>query len=808
VSDIFLKNSNASLFNHHINSRFPAYFINLFTWYDLKGERGFFALSALIGVALGLFNSTWKGVLAGGQIMAGMVEYQSGAPNQVMFEKSWSMLKQLTAFLLTIGFTEAQISVFFSCLILALLFQGFASIVLALTRNIPLALLSTILFLESFAYFGNSDFSLIPNSMYVYSQVALGIGALIFGLVGLGRIGLAAFLLGLAPATHILWGVWYLGFWGCTLLLAKLWKWPLDKIYPSYKFLLLGLSITVSSFLLHIYLYGSAIPSSATVDADYLEALKILWQHTHTQFDISTKHWISISHTLLFVPVVVVSIFLLKKNMRHMEPLMLMALVLSALFGVVIFFIYKLGGWVLPDLFLRTVPNRFILLPISLSGLALIAILFDSGKGVAQAALIFFLAFAAFEPTRHLLNFDLLLSVITVVWLAFDYEIRQATLPISSAQQRVESTLKFLLYFTPVVIFFGVYGLRFLFYKDPHQLLIFIALSLVTIIFLWSTFQGSISTKAKEKLKTINFFAGYMTVNLVGSLVLVREVRRHPLGVMIILGLVIALVVYRRIVSSKTPLKVRPTIPNRPWMLVTWTIVPAISLLVVYVLWRTWPLDLLFIGVCGISVLPLLLAIELPQGEKHTGVNPKHRSYTVSLLLAGFLIITLSSAGGLINNSYIYLQNSTPYGHPLLQPDEEIKFWKKAEALPGVLLTAGSISRMSQVWAKKPTLIYAATLNGWIVYLPDEMPKIQEMLKDVYGLELFNKKDGCYLFDPTHTCEENRNFAREVWENRDVGMWKKIAEKYNINGIVTPMNWQLGLPLVGRSAWHALYRIN
>ncbi|MBF0357213.1 MAG: hypothetical protein HQL70_01325 [Magnetococcales bacterium] len=739
--------------------------------------------------------------------MAGIVEYQSGSPNQVMFEQSWSILKQLAAFFLAIGFNEAQVSVFFSCLILALFFQGFASIVLALTRNIPLALLTAILFLESFAYFGYSDFSVIPNGMYVYSQVALALGALIFGLVGLGRVGLAAFLLGLTPATHILWGAWYLGVWGCTLLFARFSKWPLDKIYHSYKFLLLGLSITASSFLLHIYLYGSAIPSAATVDADYLAALKVLWQYTHTKFDLSAKHWVSISHTLLFIPVVVVSIFLVKKNSRDMEPLMLMALVLSALFGAVAFFVYKLGGWVLPDLFLRTIPNRFITLPIALSGLTLIAILFNSGRGVTQAALIFILAFAAFEPTRVLLDFDLLLSVIAAGWLAFDYEARQASLLINTEQRIVEPAQKLLLGFTPILVFFVVYGLRFLFYKDPHQLLVFIAIGTATTIFLWSTFQQSRCANSKAKYKIINFLAGYLVVNLVGSLVLVREFRRHPLGVMLILGLVIALVLYRRSVSSKISFKIKKTVPTRPWLLVAWTIVPATSFLVVYILWRTWPLDLLFIGVCGISVLPIILSIDLDNGEKPSDVNPKYRSYSASLLLTGFLIITLSSAGGLIHKSYIHMQNSSPYGHPLLQPDEDINFWKKAEDLPGVLLTAASISRMSQIWSRKPTLIYAATLNGWVVYLPDEMPKIQKMLKDVYGLELFNKKDSCYLFDPTHKCEDNRGFAREVWENRDIVTWQKISKKYNVYGIVTPPNWELDLPLVARSAWHALYRI-
>ena len=68
---------------------------------------------------------------------------------------------------------------------------------------------------------------------------------------------------------------------------------------------------------------------------------------------------------------------------------------------------------------------------------------------------------------------------------------------------------------------------------------------------------------------------------------------------------------------------------------------------------------------------------------------------------------------------------------------------------------------------------------------------MQKILTDVYGADLFHPPPQARGLGVLP-----REVHRELWERDSRSRWIDIGRTYNVTQVVTPIDWQLDLPLV------------
>jgi hypothetical protein len=89
-----------------------------------------------------------------------------------------------------------------------------------------------------------------------------------------------------------------------------------------------------------------------------------------------------------------------------------------------------------------------------------------------------------------------------------------------------------------------------------------------------------------------------------------------------------------------------------------------------------------------------------------------------------------------------------------------------------------------------------------LAYTLEAGPVLDPMLKRVYGVDLFDPPA-----EAAGTGSIPPGYTRGVWTPRPVEEWKAIGREYGVTGVLTYPDWQLQLPLVGRSDEFAYYAI-
>jgi hypothetical protein len=118
----------------------------------------------------------------------------------------------------------------------------------------------------------------------------------------------------------------------------------------------------------------------------------------------------------------------------------------------------------------------------------------------------------------------------------------------------------------------------------------------------------------------------------------------------------------------------------------------------------------------------------------------------------------------------------------------------------GPLLTAGELF-MIQLRARRPVLLDGGTLDT-LPYALEQGPAMDRILKDVYGVDLFNPPPEA--FGGGRVPQE---FSRRVWEAYTAEKWQEIGRTYGVHQIIAPGDWQIAVPRVTESAGLGLFTI-
>ena len=259
-----------NIFENRTAIRLPGNYQLLFLLF-FSGFCGFF-------IGAGLFPN-WQVSVEAGQIIAGIVQYPSNTiPQYMCLIKTWSVLNQISAFLLYTGFSEAMTSLIISGIIGAISFQAVTVLFFSVSRNILLSLtIPFFICFMSYVGFGVVYPILFMESPHSFGRIGLVFVVLIIGLLNSGYIKTGSFLLGIAPCVHPSFGSYcvfvvfiVVFFYYRTLL------WENKRIVVYFLF---GVFITFLSFI-YQYSWLKGLPSlNALEKSAYIASFIKYWDY-------------------------------------------------------------------------------------------------------------------------------------------------------------------------------------------------------------------------------------------------------------------------------------------------------------------------------------------------------------------------------------------------------------------------------------------------------------------------------------------------------------------------------------------------
>lgn len=163
-----------------------------------------------IGAFLGaVWRPEWQDALEPAQVLAGLVSYPSDNPVYIYSTRTWTVLHQVPALLLSLGCSERALTLMLSGVMGMVSLQALGLIVLALSGDVPLAILSPVFILVTNTASGGVTYPVhLLGVSFTYGVLGLSYLLLAVGLMGAGQVRWGALLLGFGPAVHATIGAW------------------------------------------------------------------------------------------------------------------------------------------------------------------------------------------------------------------------------------------------------------------------------------------------------------------------------------------------------------------------------------------------------------------------------------------------------------------------------------------------------------------------------------------------------------------------------------------------------------------------
>ncbi len=233
------------------------------------------------GALLGL-GCRWQTAVESAQVLAGVVEYAPHNPFYLYHVKTWTLLHQLPAAALALGWEESTLCVLLGALAGGLTFVAISLIALALSAPRWLAMLAPLCMLSAATYLETGGVyplrMLSERTWAIYGVVGAGWTLLSWALFALGKWRCAGLALGLAPAVHPLLGAWCLAIAAATALLF--WRHLLMDGGRLARWLTAGLLLSAISFVVQLS-WTSGLPTIPSEEASRYVAAYINGWDTH-----------------------------------------------------------------------------------------------------------------------------------------------------------------------------------------------------------------------------------------------------------------------------------------------------------------------------------------------------------------------------------------------------------------------------------------------------------------------------------------------------------------------------------------------
>ena len=329
-------------------------------------------------IFLSFSYSHYQVAINGGLTISEIIKYPEPlSPMKYYFNNSWTLLHQLAQILLTFGFSADNSSRII--LFLSTLCFGISSflIVNRFTLNKYLALSVCIFMLIFQKNFGDTDYPSLIFSNQSYGMLSLALSSLIFSLIINENFKYSGFFTLLLISVHPVIGFWMLSISVISLIILNNRKVSLDFCKGG----IFGLAITLISLLLFFINNIEKL----NFDSNLLKIYMEFWDGHRNQKGIIHYEYL-IKTLLLFI--VINTYYLLQVNKQ--KKLFQIIINLSIIFSTVSYLSYKFIPQFFPDILIRAMPSRFLILhsfigwPIIISVIYFIFLKFNHLKKFAK----------------------------------------------------------------------------------------------------------------------------------------------------------------------------------------------------------------------------------------------------------------------------------------------------------------------------------------------------------------------------------------------------------------------------------------
>lgn len=344
---------------------------------SILGERVWIFVIVMTGISgyiMGIFYQQWQVALEPAQVLAGIVHYPADNPNYIYQITTWTILHQLLAILLKLGFSEIGLSKLICGIVGMLLFQSVALIVFGLSNNVVLSCLSPflILFISHNRHFAGVTYPImLMGYTHTYGMISLSFALLVLAFFGIGQYKIGGMLLGMSISIHPAMGIFLSLIVFIVLLL------DCNYLYPRFKhairWIMAGYTISGISFVVYWYLLKNRYQVLAPVNdvQEYFYAFLRYWDVHRQTFDWRSFEMQKVQISLL---ICLYGVFCYRQYFQRASQFIFFSVLVAGIVGS----IFSISYWfpqIVPYYLLILMPSRIFninliaLVPILTGGL-------------------------------------------------------------------------------------------------------------------------------------------------------------------------------------------------------------------------------------------------------------------------------------------------------------------------------------------------------------------------------------------------------------------------------------------------------
>ncbi len=368
-------------------------------------------LTASIGFLIGFFHvGAIQDIVENAQVIAGIVQFDVLTP-QLYFQKNlWSLPPQLCAIFLKLGVSETYLSFFVTGILGSLSFSAILLFLSSLKKSndwydflIPFFIFS----LRLFNFAPTYDIALM-DTFSTSGAIGFSFSIITLSFLLLRKYSLGLVCLGLLPSVHVVWSFW-IGVISLIIFVNNRQEY-IGILKEKYHYLLIGLSISIISFVLFITYQSVSSPWTVENSYQLVEIFKKSWDVHRQSIELLSYF----SAILIFTVVSLLLDGVSKKQTRRL-------LQIVTYFSITCFVAISLSSSVLEN---TIMVQRFFNLNILLGIVLMIYTVFSSRVisivflcGVT-ALLIRYDTFKMYENVEEIYRFNIFIFLLTVSLIA------------------------------------------------------------------------------------------------------------------------------------------------------------------------------------------------------------------------------------------------------------------------------------------------------------------------------------------------------------------------------------------------------
>ena len=370
----------------------------------VQSKLNILIINSLIGFLVGFFiYPTWQVCVETGQVLSGIVLYDTNAPNYFYHSNIWNLPSQLSGLLLYVGLTEETVSKIMSGLIFSLAFSGLGGVFFMVTSSIPYSILYPFLFTIFIKTFplGNV-YPVLLDTVNSFGQFGLYLSILIIALYFLNFRVASLFFFGLLLSVHI---PHFLFFASVFLIFfvfdtIKIRKTRVNINKKSILPILLGFFISILSFTLQHFITDTPETYGSITDIEKEKQLfeNFIINYDHHRREFNFKHY---SFIFLVMAFAVSYASYLKKHIKPEVFLFCLTLFFTSIFFV---FITLIPKELLDSRIYALMPGRFINVYNVLMVTYTFALIYTLNRNIDKNSLFWLLIFIVLFLAEIVLN--------------------------------------------------------------------------------------------------------------------------------------------------------------------------------------------------------------------------------------------------------------------------------------------------------------------------------------------------------------------------------------------------------------------